>query len=45
MGVRVIEDFDTYGDQAELYAVWVDHQGLDSELARTLVANGGTVNN
>jgi len=43
-GVHVIDDFDTYGDQAELDAVWVDHQGLNGEVARTLVTSDGMEN-
>jgi len=42
--VRVIEDFDTYGDQAELDVVWVDHQALNGEVTRTLVTSSGIEN-
>jgi len=43
-GVRVIEDFDAYGDQTELDAIWIDHQGLNGEVTRALVTSGGIEN-
>jgi hypothetical protein len=43
-GVRVIEDFDAYGDQAELDAVWVDHQAVNGDVTRTLVTSDGMEN-
>ncbi|MHC4178146.1 MAG: PA14 domain-containing protein, partial [Planctomycetota bacterium] len=42
--VRVIEDFDGYGDQVGLDAVWVDHQALNGDVTRTLVTSGGMEN-
>ena len=43
-GVRVVEDFETYGDQAELDAIWVDHQALNGEVTRTLLTSDGMEN-